>query len=256
MKIAVITGASSGIGKEFVKAIAADGGIDEIWAVARNVDNLEKLKSEVNFNIRTVSLDVSDRGAVAEYEKLLADEKPDVKWLVNSAGYGKFVSYAGLNVDQSIAMIDANCSGLVAMTLATLPYMKEGAKVVNLGSSSAFQPLPYQNIYGASKVFVRHYSRALNRELASRKILVTCVCPSWVKTDFFAVAKDNPAEKGASNFKGIVMPDKVVKQAMKDIKKGKDMSVCTLKTKIEHVGTKLLPQRVIMNIWLRQQKLK
>lgn len=255
MKVAIITGASSGMGKEFVKTVAAEKKVDEIWAIARNEDKLSKLKEEVAFPIRTFSVDVSNRDAVKSFGNTLAAEKPDVIYLINSAGHGKFTPYDGITYDESLAMIDSNCTGLVAMTYVTLPYMREGAHVINLGSSSAFQPLPYQNIYGSTKAFVLNYSRALNRELKERKITVTCVCPSWVNTDFFITARKE-GRKGASNFRGIVSPDKVVKKAMKDVGKGKDISVVCCKTNVERCFAKIMPTPWVIDAWMKQQKFK
>ena len=137
MKIAVVTGASSGMGREFVRQLAAQGEVEEIWAIARNADRLSALEGTVAVPVRTLPMDVSDMQAVEAYQAALEQAQPEVAWLVNSAGFGKFCDYSQLSVAQSVAMIDTNCKGLVAMTLATLPYMRAGAHVVNLASASA-----------------------------------------------------------------------------------------------------------------------
>ncbi len=255
MKIAVVTGASSGMGREFVLQLAERKEAEEIWAIARNAERLEALKQEVELPVRCISLDVSDMQAMEEYSSLLETEKPEVICLVNSAGFGKFCDYAQLDIAQSVAMIDTNCKGLVAMTLATLPYMQAGSHVINLSSASAFQPLPWINIYGASKAFVRNYSRALNRELRSRRISVTAVCPYWVRTHFFETAHRHAGEAVITKYEVLYEASDVVKKALRDAGKGKDMSVYGWRNKFQHVGAKLLPQRIVMNIWQNRQKL-
>jgi short-subunit dehydrogenase len=200
-------------------------------------------------------VDVSDLDSVKEFKSELEKEGHDVTWLVNSAGFGKFCSYDDISPEVSAAMIKTNCEGVVGVTLIVLPFMKDGARIINMGSAAAFQPLPYENIYAATKAFVRSYSRALNRELASRAITVTCACPSWVQTDFFNTANSFETAKGATVYNGIVSPAMVAKKALNDAKKGHDMSVVTLRTKFEHLMAKILPQSVIMNTWMKRQKL-
>lgn len=255
MNIAIVTGASSGIGKEFVKALETDKKTDEIWAIARNETKLETLKNTCKKKIRTFSVDVSDAAAVAEFGEVLKSEDPNVTYLVNSAGWGKFCRYDDLSIEESLSMIETNCNGLIDMTLTTLPYMQRGAHIINVGSQAAFQPVPYQNLYSASKALVRSYSRALNVELKDRGICVTCVCPSWVKTNFFETAMEENNEKSKRNLSGMVTPEVVVKRAMKDAKRNKDMSVPNVMTKINHLLAKFLPQSVVMQIWLKQQHL-
>lgn len=255
MRIAVITGASSGIGREYAGLLAKESSVDEIWALARDIEKLKALADGSDFPIRTFSVDVSDPDSVKNFASALEKEKPGVTWLVNSAGFGKFCSYNDISPETSAAMVKTNCEGVVNITLAALPFMDGGAHIINMGSAAAFQPLPYENIYAATKAFVRSYSRALNRELAGRAISVTCACPSWVETDFFKTANSFETAKGATDYKGIVSPAVVAQKALDDAKKGRDMSVVTLRTKFEHLLAKILPQRMVMDTWMKRQKL-
>ena len=136
------------------------------------------------------------------------------------------------------------------LTNACIPYMQKGSRIVNVCSASAFQPTPYINLYAATKAFDRSYSRALNMELKPLGITVTAVCPSWIDTDM--LPKEIKGKK--VKFSGIVAPEKVAKTAMKDAKKGKDMSVCSLYVKCQHLNVKLMPQKWTMRIWLRMIK--
>ena len=125
--------------------------------------------------------------------------------------------------------------------------MIKGTKILNVSSASAFQPVPYLNLYAASKAFERSYSRALHIELMPYGITVTAVCPGWVETDM--LTKEINGKK--VRFPGIVAPEKVVKKALKDAKKGRDLSICSFYVKCQHINVKLLPQKLTMKIWMR-----
>lgn len=252
--IAIVTGANGGFGKEFVRIIANENEVDEIWAVARNEEKLGKLKGEFGEKIRIFSKDLSDLEQIKSFEKVLESENVRVKYLINNAGYAKFCSYDDLSVDESVNMIDLNISGVVAMGLICIPYMDKNSHIINIASQASFQPLPYQNIYSSTKAFVRNYTRALNVELKGTGITATAVCPGWMKTGLYDRGIIN-AKKATNNFFGMVEPDVVAKKAMLDAKKNKDVSVYGLLVKFCHMMGKFLPQRVMMKIWLIQQHL-
>ena len=165
MKIAIVTGASSGMGREFVLQLGNYVQVDEIWVIARRTAALESLKEEVVTPIRPIALDLCDSESFKTIASMLEAEKPDVKLLVNAAGFGKFGAYHKVSTEDDAKMIDLNCKALVLMTRSVLPYMGRGSHVLQLDSLSAFQPVPYITTYGATKAFVLSYSRAMNREL-------------------------------------------------------------------------------------------
>lgn len=251
MKIAVVTGASSGMGREFVKQLDVAHAFDEIWVIARRRDKLESLSDEVKARVRPVCLDLSLRESFDEYAALLAEEKPEVTVLVNGSGFGKFGAFVDMALDGQLAMIDLNDKALVAMTYLTLPYMREGGQIYQIDSLSSFQPVPYINVYGATKAFVLSFSRALNVELKKRKIRVMAVCPGWVRTEFFdhAVTDDT-----ITYYNKYFDADEVVTRALRDMRKGKDVSVCGASIRLQVFATKLLPHKWVMKIWCRQQK--
>ena len=252
--IAVITGASSGLGREYVKILSMRNDIDEIWAIARNIGKLEKLKADFGNKVIIFSKDLSDRNEVLSFREILKRENPCIKWMINNAGFAKLCSYEDISVEESINMIDLNCSGVVAMGLLCIPHMQENSKMLNIASQASFQPLPYQNLYSSTKAFVRNYSRALNVELKEKRITVTAVCPGWMDTAFFKRAQIK-AKKASTQFWGMVTPDKVAVKSIVDAEKGKDISVYSLYVKFCHVLAKILPQRAMMKIWLMQQRL-
>lgn len=254
MRIAIITGASSGMGKEFALQLPAWETFDEMWVIARRAERLEELKTLVPFPVRPISLDLTQPDSFDRYQQLLRDEAPDVGLLVNCSGFGKFGTYAQIPTADSARMIDLNCKALMLMTELTLPYMHKGAKIVELDSLSAFQPVPYLNVYAATKAFVLSYSRGLNQELKPRGIRVMAVNPGWVQTEFFDHAFQTSNE-AVTYFNKMYQPQDVVATALRDLyKRSKDVSIHGAPVRWQVRAVKLLPHRLVMKVWLRQQK--
>ena len=254
MKIAVITGASSGMGRELAIQISQKESFDEIWVIARREDALQNLKESIKTKVRPIPLDLSKQESFEEYKTLLEKENPEVAFLANVAGFGKFGRYDQIALKDCMDMIDLNCKALVAMTQLTLPYMKRGSRILQLDSLSAFQPVPYINVYGSTKSFVLSYSRALNRELKTEGIRVMSVNPGWVKTEFFdhATASSNDA---VIYYNVMYEAKDVIKTAIRDLyHTKKDVSIHGLPVKLQVFAVKLLPHKLIMNIWMKQQK--
>ncbi len=251
LKIAVITGASSGMGLEFARAVDAEEKLDEIWLIARRRERLEALAASLRAKARVIALDLLDPASFGEYAALLESEKPLVSTLVNAAGFGRFALFTETDLESNLGMIDLNDKATVAMTQLTLPYMRRGGRVLNLDSLSAFQPVPYECVYGATKAFVLSFSRALNVELAPRGIRVMAISPGWVKTEFFDHAvTDNGA---VTYYDKVWTPEQVVERAMRDYKKGKDVSVLGASVRRQVLLVKLLPHRLVMKVWMKQQ---
>ena len=251
MKIAVITGASSGMGREFVLQLSQEKQFDEIWVIARRTDRLQALQDEVKTKLRPISLDLTREESIAEYQRLLEAEKPEVDVLVNASGVGRFGTFSDMELETMYRMIDLNTKAYVGMTYATLPYLKEGSEVYQLDSLSSFQPVPYICVYGATKAFVLSFSRALNVELKKRGIRMMAVCPGWVKTEFFDHAVHDDTITYYNKF---FTPDQVIARAIKDMKRGRDVSICGFSVRAQVFFTKLLPHKLVMKIWCKQQK--
>lgn len=257
MKVAIVTGASSGMGREFARQLAAEGGLEELWVIARREDRLSEVKKVIEkktagaVQVRPIALDLCDPDSVRKLQARLEEDKPDVKVLVNASGFGKYGTYRDLTDQEITSMIDLNCKAVVRMTYAVLPYMQAGGRVIMLGSASAFQPLPEFNMYASTKAFVVHFSRALNVELKSRRITVTCVCPGYVRTEFIQVAQDTKNPNTCQNFNPMYESGDVVRKALKDSKKGKDLSVLGMDTKLKRWSGKLLPAKLVMSVWMK-----
>ncbi len=253
-KIAVITGASSGMGRRFAETVDTFAAFDEVWVIARRADRLKELRASVPYPIRPVALDLTDRASFATYAALLESEKPQVGLLVNASGYGKFCAAMDAPLDVNLNMVDLNCQALMALCQLTVPYMPQGGRIINIASVAADQPIPYINVYAATKAFVQRYSRALNRELKSRGVGVTAVCPFWTKTEFFdraVVAGDAVVKKYVAMYE----PDQIVFRAWRDAKAGRDISRFGFIARGQSLLTKLVPHSLVMDIWMNQQKL-
>lgn len=243
--IALLTGATGGLGYCLLQELLKEP-LDEIWAFGRNAARLEALQAQFGERIKTVRADLTDADFPARLNNMLAEQNPNIVFLVNNAGAGEFQKTEDFSAEAIANTIDLNCKAAPTITNLCLPYMKEHATIVNICSAAAFQPIPYLNFYAASKAFLRSYSRALHAELKPKRITVTAVCPGWIDTDFLVWELNGANVK----YPGLVKPDRVAKKALKDAKKGKDMSVCSLYMKIQHVLVKLLPQKLVMKIWL------
>lgn len=248
MKIAIVTGASSGIGREFVFQIAYRySGLDEIWVIARRKDRLLELVNQVPVNLRIFDMDLNCEEELKELNRELEERRPDVRMLVNSAGFGFLADFAEEKWKTWGDMIDLNCKSLSRMTYITLPFMRKGARILNVASSAAFVPQPGFNVYAASKAYVLSFSRALHGELRKRRITVTAVCPGPVRTEFFKVADPN---QSARLFKKLIIaePRNVVFKALDDARLGRDVSVSGNTMKAFRMLAKVFPHRIFIDL--------
>lgn len=250
MRVAVITGASAGIGREFVYAIDRQENLDEIWVIARRADRLEELKDKCRTPVRPIVLDLSELRALDDYKAILESERPEIAILVNAAGFGVFGPFAEKGLQKQLSSATVNSLALTGMCHISLPYMKKGDCIINMGSNSSWQPVPYQAVYGASKSYVLNFSRALCRELKPKGIHVLCVCPGWIKTEFQQVAHHDEYIRFVDRWYG---PEEVVAQAMSDLKKKKMVSILGHPVRRQVRLVKFLPVKFVMDTWCRQQ---
>lgn len=248
MNVILITGASSGMGIEF--ALQTDDifdSVDEIWMIARRKEAMLEVAQHMEHTTRILDMDVTNEAHMERLKNLLANEKPVIRMLVNCAGYGVMGRFSDLNAQEQLGMIDVNCKALTQMTYLCIPYMYRNSRIIQLASSAAFMPQPEFAVYAATKAYVYSFSRALNRELRSRKIYVTAVCPGPVNTPFFDIAEKDgkilPIKKLA-----MARADKVVAQALADSYHRKETSVYGVLIKEFKILTKLVPHKVLLAI--------
>ena len=246
MKIAIVTGASSGMGREMVYQLADRfGGLSEIWVIARRMERLDEFDGKLPLKVRKFALDITDAESLKRLKNELEVVRPEVKLLVNSAGCGKYGKIGELTPEESSNMIRLNIEALTAVTELVLPYISANSRIIQFASAAAFVPQPGFAVYAATKSYVLSYTRALAQELKSRNISVTAVCPGSVETEFFDYALDGkklPLYKKAV----ISQPEVVVKHAIQDSLMGKRMSISGQVMKVFFVLCKFLPHDLIM----------
>lgn len=252
--IIVVTGASSGLGESFAIQISELIQVDEIWLIARHRDRLEETASKLKVPARILTLDLAKQKEIKKYGALLKKEKARVDILANCVGFGKLNHYENENLKTYMNMVDLNVKGYMAMIHYSLPYMRRGSKIMNIASSSAFQPLSYANVYASTKAFVLSYSRALNRELKYRGIHVLAVCPYWVRTQFYDRAIDPDTKRAVIRYGCVTGPDEVIQRAICDLFSKKDVSTYGFMDKGQRIFAKLLPHSFIMKVWMLVQK--
>lgn len=249
-RIAVVTGASSGLGSEFIRQMDRKETLDEIWAVARRKDRLEALQEQVGTRLRVLPLDLTDRQSFRELSALLAEEKPNAAVLINAAGFGKIGSYQDVSLSDCDNMIDLNCRAAVDMTQVVLPYMTRGSRILEICSTAAFQPFQFLNVYAATKSFLYRYSRALRAELFPRGIKVTAVCPYWVRdTEFIATAKKTGDSSYIHGFPLSSRETSVVGMALRDSRIGLPVSTPGIVCTLHRIAAKFIPGELMMGIW-------
>lgn len=252
MRIAIVTGASSGLGREYVLTIGRkEKNIDEIWVIARRQALLDGLVSLSPVSVRPLPADLTDAAGIALLKNELQKAEPDVALLINAAGFGRIGNYQEVTEEESLRMIDLNCKAAVSVTYACLPYMKRGGRILQICSTAAFQPFPFLNVYSATKAFLYRFSRALRMELLPRGISVTAVCPYWVKdTEFISTARQTEGEKRqirhyplASRTSSVVRVSYFMARLRLPV--STPGIVCTL----HWIAGKVIPSDLLMGVW-------
>lgn len=247
MKVAIVTGASSGMGKEFVNTlIRANEEVEEIWVIARREDRLKRWAELYDKPIfRVMPLDLQKQDHIETLRKTLQEVQPEIQCFIHSAGFGIIGTIEEISEEEQLEMVDVNCRSVVALTKIILPYMAGGGRMLYMASAAAFMPQPGFAVYAASKAFVLSFVRSLRRETKKKNLKITAVCPGSVKTEFFCRAAEN---KHLPSYKKLVMADlkKVVKKAWKDNGNNVEVSVYGRLMKGFHLITKLLPHSLLL----------
>lgn len=249
MKIAVITGASSGLGKEYAFAVSRlRPEVEEIWLIARRKEKLEEVASSLSKRARIVALDITDNAAIEEYKQLLQTENAEVTLLINNAGFGKLGYFHDISTEDNAGMIRLNCEALSVIASVTLPFMNEGSEIINTCSIASFAPNSRMAVYSSTKAFVMSFSRALRDELKARKINVLAVCPGPMETEFLGVAG---IAKGDSKTFDMLPRDnaqKVAEHSLKASKAKKAVFCDHFFYKFYRIVSKILPTALVMKM--------
>ncbi|MEH7307678.1 SDR family NAD(P)-dependent oxidoreductase [Neobacillus drentensis] len=244
-KTALITGATSGLGFDFVKLFANDG--YNLVLVARNEKKLEEIQqSYTNIEVTIISKDLSIHGAAKEVFEVLESRGIDIDVLVNNAGFGLMGKFGELDIQKQLNMIQLNVSALTEFTYYCLQKMKQrnSGRILNVASTAAFQPGPLMAVYYATKAFVLSFSEALVEELAGSSITVTTLCPGATKTNFGSVA----SVEGTKMFSRAMASDLVAKSGYEALMRGKRVIITGGLNKAGAIGAKFMPRSLAAKI--------
>jgi len=243
-KVALVTGASAGLGVEFARQLSKRG--HSIVLAARRKERLEELSKELG-NARTVAIDLSKPTAAAKLLADIEDHGETVDLLVNNAGFGLIGRFAELNAKREREMIDLNVGTLTDLCRAVAPAMiarKSGA-ILNVASTAAFQPGPKMAVYFATKAFVLSLTEAIHEELKPHGIKVSCLCPGPTRTEFGDVAGfggnglfDRVAQNAAE----------VVETGLKGLDANRAVVVSGWANKVTAASTRFAPRSVVRKI--------
>lgn len=247
--LALITGASSGIGRDMARVLAAQG--YDLLLVARRKDRLEELKNELNVNVKIIAMDLSiEENVYKLYEKC---QKYDIDMLINNAGFGLFGEFLETDLDTELKMIDLNVR---AYHILTKLFLKDFVKknkgyILNVCSSAGFMAGPRLSTYYATKNYVTKLTMAINEELRVRKskVVISALCPGPVASEFNKVAHGTFSIREADS-------KKVAEYAIKKLLQGKMLIVPTLLMKVTLFLNRFAPYRLSLKIAYNIQKRK
>lgn len=243
MNIAIITGASSGMGKEFALQLAPIlHKTDEIWLIARGREALDELVIRIEESarkgkdrkpkVRAVPMDITDDVQLSHFAELLMIQNAGISVLVNCAGVGTYGAFENLSRDEVTQMVRLNVLALTQITKFCLPYMKKGSRIIQAASGAAFLPQRDFAVYAASKAYVYSFGKALGKELKKKGITVTAVCPGPVDTPFLSRAYGRYGQINLLKKLTMAQPEKVVRKTLADCKKKKAVSIYGIPMKL------------------------
>jgi short-subunit dehydrogenase len=245
-ELAIVTGASSGIGLELARQLAGRG--LRVLAVARRRERLDALAAETKDAVVPLALDITAASAPTEIAAR-ARELGEVGWLVNNAGTTRLGLFVELPAEALAAIVRLNCEAPVALTAAIAPLMvaRKQGRIINVASLAGFQPTPYQAVYGASKAFMLSFSEALAEELRDSGVTVTALCPGPVTTEIFAqmgaVARIKPKHE--------LSAEECARYAIEAAEHGRVVAVPGTLNKLSALSIKLTPRSLVRRVSAR-----
>ena len=246
MNTAIITGASSGLGKEYLKAILKMyPEMEQIWIIARREERLKEL-AQISDKIVPYAFDITAPDFTDKFSDLLDKENPDIKLLVNNAGYGKLGLFTDISLKDNMGIVRLNCEAFTAVAYLSLKFMRENAQIINICSIASFAPNTRMAVYSSTKAYVMSFSRALRSELKPKKINVLSVCPGPMDTEFLPVADISAGVSSTFDTLPRVSPEVIAKKSLIASKKGKGVYTEKFFYKFYRFIAKILPTSLVM----------
>lgn len=249
MKIALLTGASSGLGCAYAKYIGEIfPEIDEIWALARRSDRLEALARRISKpKIVPVVCDITKDAELAALHARLAAEKPEIFLLINNAGCGYHGAFSESDAAEQLRSVELNVTALTGITRMALDFMPAGGRVLNTCSIASFAPNANMAVYSATKAYVSFFSRALNEELRTGGRSSTAVCPAPMNTEFLAVGHIEGNSKAFERLPYCDV-DRVAKGALIAAKKRRSIHTPRIFYKFYRLLSRILPDAILIKL--------
>lgn len=246
MKIAIITGASSGLGAEFVNEfIRRENDLDEIWIIARHSEVLNSFV-QISKKCIPLALDITKEESIQEIAYKLQQSSANIRFLVNNAGVGTIGNLRNMEFSTQTQMIALNCAALTALTTICLPYMQKDSCIINSCSIASFAPNPGMTVYSSTKAYVLSFSKSLRYEEKKNGIHVLAVCPGPMRTAFLDIAGITPGRSKTFDTLPYCDPARVAQIAVKKAVKNKAVYTPRVFFKCYRVLAKVLPHNWLL----------
>ncbi|BAY79577.1 short-chain dehydrogenase/reductase SDR (plasmid) [Nostoc linckia NIES-25] len=257
MSTALITGASSGIGKAFAQELAARK--QNLVLVARSEDKLnqlaKELKEKYKVQVDVIAKDLTEANAAAGVFDATKTKGLTIDLLINNAGFGCYGDFAESDGERQVKIVQLNILALVDLTHKFLPIMRQrrSGSIINVSSITGFQPIPYLSVYAASKAFILSFSEALWAENRQYGVRVLVTCPGPIETNFFAEANFPPALAGSTE--KVYSSEEVVRESLKALEEWQPTVIIgDVATQIRSILARLVPRKVLLNILAKRFK--
>ncbi|MDZ8023127.1 MAG: SDR family NAD(P)-dependent oxidoreductase [Nostoc sp. DedQUE01] len=257
MSTALITGASSGIGKAFAEELAARK--KNLVLVARSEDKLnqlaKELKEKYKIQVDVIVKDLTEPNAAAAVFDATKAKGLTIDLLINNAGFGSYGDFAESDGERQVKIVQLNILALVDLTHKFLPIMRQrrSGSIINVSSITGFQPIPYLSVYAASKAFILSFSEALWAENRQYGVRVLVTCPGPIETNFFAEANFPPALAGSTE--KVYSSEEVVSESLKALEQWQPTVIIgDITTQIRSTLARLVPRKILLNILAKRFK--
>lgn len=254
--LAIVTGASAGLGVDFARLLAADK--HDLLLVARRMERMEQLAAELHkdhgIKAHCLSVDLNESAAAETVSEYLKKHHLHADVLINNAGFGAMGQFVDIDLQEQLRMMQVNMTALVHLTGLILPGMISRGKgrVMNVASTAAFQPGPRMAMYYATKAFVLSFSEAVHHEIRKTGVTVTCLCPGPTPTEFQQAAKMEKTRM--FNSRMMIDSATVARVGYQAMKKGKRLVIPGNLTKVLAFSTRLAPRSLVLKVAERMQK--
>lgn len=255
-KVAVITGASGGIGEAFARLLASEG--YDLVLAARSVDRLESLARDLSaargIDARAIRADLAEAGAALKLAREIQGSGRPVSLLVNNAGFGSFGEFRSMDPGRIRDMIQVNITALTELTRALLPGMMDHGPsgILNVASTAAFLPGPLMAVYFATKAYVLSLGEALREELRGKGVTVTTLCPGPTASGFQAAA--GMEKSGLVRGYRMMSAEKAAAAGYRGLIRGRSLVIPGIANRIQAFSPRLVPRGLLPRILMALQK--